>query len=344
MKVFVDLHHGDLYYSLHRLFVERLGFELYRPIGLEWFTEGFWKVAEPYNNAQDTINQFLDINERGYAAYSNLNGEHYFEEDIYHVYDPGHDYHQKAITLEKFKSMQFDIIIPSISQHDGPYTQLQQAYQPQAKVVAHLGNGGQRTSIQNVITSTPFAPNANQRTVYVHQEIDPNIYKYTPPNPNTKNIFSMVNCLPHANIYNQYKQLIPEANFKAYGASTPDGALDGSKGVGAEMVNANIGWQLKPKGGLGHTAMGWFFSGRPVVVQHSENVRTGGDAALLFQPGINCIDIEANTVEENCNLIRKVLEPEENALWGERAYNRIKEIINYDEEEQNVRKFLEELF
>ena len=104
-QIFTDLHHGDLFYSLHRLFVERLGWELYRPIGLDWFNAGYWKIAEPYGNAQDTINQYLEINHAGYHQYKNLNGEHYVEDDIYHVYDPGHDYYQKAITLEKFKSM-----------------------------------------------------------------------------------------------------------------------------------------------------------------------------------------------------------------------------------------------
>ena len=99
MNIFADLHHGDLFYSLHRLFVERLGWTLYRPIGHDWFNAGYWKIAEPYGNAKDTINQYLDINCRGYNAYTNLNGEHYLKDGVYHIYDPRPNYYQKTITF-----------------------------------------------------------------------------------------------------------------------------------------------------------------------------------------------------------------------------------------------------
>jgi len=343
MKIFADLHHGDLFYSLHRLFVERLGWELYRPIGHDWFREGYWKIAEPYGNAQDTINQYLDINSFGYDAYANLNGQHYFQDDVYHTYDPGHDYYQKGITLEKFKSMKFDIVLSSFSAHDAPYGQLRDLFQPQSKLVAHLGNGGQKTKIKNVITSTPYTPLLNQTTVYVHQELDPKLYHYVPPSPDTRNIYSMVNCLPRKELYYQYKDLLPDVNFKAYGSGSPDGALSGSKGVGAKMPEANLGWQIKPLGGLGHTAMGWFASGRPVITNMSQNRITGGDAMLLFEPGVTCIDIEQFSVEEGCREIRRWLEPENNLKYSENARARFHSIINYDEEEVMVRKFLEKV-
>lgn len=338
MNVFVDLHHGDLFYSLHRLFVERLGFNLYRPIGLDWFNQGFWKIAEPYGNARDTINQYLDINERGYIPYKNLNGQHYIEDQIYHVYDPGHAYYQKAITLDRFKSMKFDIIIPSISSHEPSYTQLRNRFQPQAKVIAHLGNAGQRTNIPNVIYSIPYSVPASQNAVFVHQELDPNIYFYEEPNLETRNIYSLVNCLPFPHLYNQYRQLMPDFNWKAYGAGSPEGPVDGSRGVAKKIREANIGWQLKPLGGAGHTAMGWLYSGRPVVTNMSENRKSGGEALSLFEPGVTCLDIEAHSPQENCRLIRDIWE---NQLeWGQRARRRFTDIINYNREEQEVRKFL----
>lgn len=341
MKVFTDLHHGDLYYSLHRLFVERLGFELYRPIGFEWFDEGYWKIAEPYGNARDTINQYLYINNDGYVPYVNLNGTNYFEDGVYYVWEPGHKYYQRAITLDQFKAMQFDIIIPSIASHEDPFEKLRKQYQPDAKLVVHMGNGGQRTAARNVMYSIPYDPMPHQNAVFMHQELDPTIYQFTEPNPDTKNIWSMVNCLPFRSTYEQYKALMPDCDFKAYGAGSPEGPLNGSKGVGAKMVEANIGWQLKKLGGLGHTAMGWFMSGRPVITKMSENRRSGGEALLLFEPGVTCLDIEAHTPEENVRLIREMLE--HNKEWGLRAKQRFDEIINYEEEEKNFRNFLGKL-
>ena len=60
MKIFADLHHSSLFTSFKLLFENRLGHRMYRPIGLEWFTEGFWKIAEPYNNNIGTVKQFLE--------------------------------------------------------------------------------------------------------------------------------------------------------------------------------------------------------------------------------------------------------------------------------------------
>ena len=342
-NIFTDLHHGDLYFSLHRLFEDRLGWNLYRPIGWDWFNAGWWKIAEPYGNPSDTINQYLEIIPTIYSQGYNLNKNHYVQDDVYYVWEEGHRYYQKAITLEKFKSMKFHIVMSSFPTHDELYSTMRATFQPYAKSVAHLGNGGQTTQIKNVITSVPFASAPGQNVVYVHQELDPDIYKYTPPNPATKNVYSMVNCLPYPEIYYQYKQAMPDIVFKAYGASSPEGPLDGSRGVGAEMRNANLGWQLKPLAGLGHTAMGWFMSGRPIVTNMSQNRITGGDALLLFQPGINCIDIETFSLHEGCKAIREWLEPDNNLIYGMNALNRFNEIVNYNQEEQNVRKWLERL-
>lgn len=340
MKIFTDFHHGALYFSLHLLFEQRLGWEIYRPIGFDWFHEGFWKIAEPYGNAMDTVGQYLDINQYGFDQYKRLNGEHYVKDDIYYVRDRNHDYYQKSITLEQFKSMDFDIIMPTYSPHDKPYLDLKETYQPKAKMLAQLGNNFQRSNLPNVLHSVPFTSHSKQNTLYYHQEIDPRYYKYEKPNPKTKNIYSMVNCLPFANIYLQYKNLLTDVNMKAYGASCPDGVLDSARGVGPMMTEANVGWHLKVDGGLGHTAMGWFACGRPVIASLSNNKSWGKDAQHLFEPGVTCLDIEANSVKENCKLIRRMLEPEENLQWAERTQKRFNEVINYNEEEQQIRNFL----
>jgi hypothetical protein len=179
--------------------------------------------------------------------------------------------------------------------------------------------------------------------VLCHQELDPALYKYEPPNPNTRNIFSTVNCFPYPALYNQYKALLSDVNMKSYGASSPDGPLFGCKGVAGKMIEANIGWQLKPSGGLGHTAMGWIYSGRPIITNMSQNRSWGGNALRLFEPGITCHDIEAHSVDENCKLIRRMLEPEENAAWSQRAKKRFSEVINYDAEMEAVKVFMSNL-
>jgi len=339
-KVFTDYHHGDLYYSLYLLFEKRLGWELYRPIGLDWFTQGFWKIAEPYGNAQDTINQYLDINHDGWHPYRNLNGEHYLEDDIYYSYDPGHDYYHRAITLEKFKEMEFDVVMPTYEPHEDPYRRLRDTFQSKAKLVAQMGNTGQKSSCSYVIHSVPYIPKQGQRSFYYHQEIDSGLYSYVLPRP-TRKIYSFVNLYPYPDIYHSYKNNLHDVSMKYYGSGCPDGVLNGSHQVSLKMQEANIGWHLKPQGGLGHSSLGWLASGRPVITNMSQMRSWGGDATALFEPGVTCMDIEAYTVDQGCLELRKMLDPDENLKWCERALKRFKDIVNYEQEAQKLTKFLE---
>ena len=341
MRVFADLHHADLYHSLHLLFEERFGWELYHPIGFDWFHAGYWKIAEPYGNAMDTVGQFLDpancsqdIEEAWPPGF-----EFNMEGGLYRTFEPIHQYERKGIAFDQFKSIKFDVIVSSFDRHDRPYEQLRNEFQPNAVVVAQMGNVNQRTHLPFVMHTTPFAPSSNQTTVMYHQEIDPNIYKYILPNPSTKNIYSMVNLLPRPEIYNSFKARLPEVNFRAYGASCPDGALHGCAGVAEKMQESNIGWHIKPQDGFGHTAMGWFHSGRPVVTTMSDVVSYGADAPRLFEPDVTCINVESANPDEICCKINQWLEPEVNLRLAENARKRFMEVVNYDEEEQALRAF-----
>ena len=342
MKILIDLHHADLYYSLYCLLEKRLGFELYRPIGIDWFNEGYWKIAEPYNNSIDTINQFLESDlispERYHASCGYYN--HSCKDDIYHIYNPIHDYYQKAIKIETFKNLKFDLIISTIEAHDYAFEKLRDKYQPSAKLIAQLGNTLQKTHCKNVIHSVPYTPQSEQNCILMHQEINTNLYTYITPDVNTKNIYSVVSLAPYLEIYNEYKNILDICNFKYYGINCPDGILDGALGVSEKIKEANLGWCLKHLGGLGHSNMGWMCSGRPIITNMSQHRFWGGNALKLFEPDYNCIDIESDTTHEISKKIKKWLEPEINIKMGENAKKRFHEIINYDEEEMKFRKFM----
>jgi hypothetical protein len=338
VKVFTDLHHNDLYFSLHRLFEDRLGWELYRPTGLDWFYQGYWKIAEPYGNAMDTVGQYL--NPGPVMPKPWIPGINYTDGDIYYMFDPVHEYYHKAITIDTFKLIKFDLILSTIQAHDQPYLDLQRKFQPNAKVAAQMGNTGQKTILSNVMHSVPYNPRPGQNSVYCHQEIDPVFFGYTPPSTGLKNIYSVVNCFPYPELYNSFKSALPEVTMRAYGGGSPDGGLFGSKGVSAKMKEANIGWHLKPQGGIGHSSMGWLSIGRAVITNMSQHRSWGGDAVALFEPGVTCIDIEAYSANDCCSEIRRWLEPDENLRHSELAHRRFADVINYDDDETKVRNFL----
>ena len=117
INVLSDLHNGSLYNSLHLLFENRLGWNLYRPIGEDWFTNGYWKIAETYGNWPETITQFLGINNQPYDPYKNLNGRLVERDGIYHIFSPEGNFEHKAITFDTFKNMKFDYIVASHTLH-----------------------------------------------------------------------------------------------------------------------------------------------------------------------------------------------------------------------------------
>lgn len=341
MKVFVDFHHEDLYFSLYRLFEERLGMEIYRPIGLDWFEAGYWKVAEPYGNAHDTINQFLSTEGGGWDPLNRLNGDNFLEDGIYHVRAPAHNYYHRAITFEKFKSMQFDLVISTIKEHDIPYEELVTKYQPQAKHIVQMGNLDQVTEFRHVLTSVPFKGKENQNVCFYHQEVDPRLFFYQSPNPMTKKIYGFVSSYPHPNTYEHYKRNLPEVEFRHYGIGCPEGPVGGSVAIAPLMREANLAWHIKPGDGFGHTVLDWCAIGRPIITKFSDLAQyPGQDAKTLFIDNDTCINLDAGNFQSNFERIRKFLEPEENAAMCERVSKRFREIVNYDDEEVRIREFL----
>ncbi len=342
MNVFADFHHLDLWESLRILFEERLGWNLYRPIGEEWATSGYWKIAEPYGNHPDTIRQFLSTEIHTWQSGVFLNGDYRVEDGIYHVYDPVHENHQKAITLEQFKNMPIDIVVSSIPAHDFSFANLITEHKPNAKHIAQMGNIYQTTEVKNVMCSTmPYPVPADKNVVFYHQEFDLDTFGYKPPS-DKKKITSFVNLLPRKEIYDLYQSQLVEFDFKAYGAGSPDGTITGTKAIAEIMRDSMFGWHIKPQGdGFGHIIHNWFACGRPVITHGSDY--QDKLAGALLQDGKTCLDLESCGFNENINRILYWSIPENHLEMCLNAYNRFKEIVNFDEEEKQIRSFLEKI-
>ncbi len=339
MNVLADCHHGGLFYSLQLLFQKRLGWDLYRPIGMDWFTSGYWKIAEPYGNNEDTVKQFLDINNLPWSPDGNLNGGNYEKDGIYYIYDPRFKQHQKAITFEKFKEMDFDFVISSIPAHDICYEEMVKIYKPKAKHIAQMGNIYQTTTVKNVMCSTnPYPVPSDKNVVFYHQEFDVNVFKYTEPTEFTK-INSFVNCLPNSGMYELYKSNLSEFEFKSYGIGCPDGIISGESIIADLMSKSVFGYHIKPGGdGFGHILHNWYACGRPVIT----NISDYADklAGNLLIDGKTCINLESCNFNENINRIRYWSLPEHHKEMCENAYNRFKEVCNFDEEFEKIKIFL----
>jgi hypothetical protein len=109
MRVLVDYHHHDLWESLELLFTDRFGWELLRPIGMDWFEQGYWNHERKWHG--DAIaRQYL---EPWGSDVSDLDGR-------LSRLDTSHNRVQKLVTLEQARELRPDIVISTLAHnHEG---------------------------------------------------------------------------------------------------------------------------------------------------------------------------------------------------------------------------------
>ncbi len=187
-SILADFHHADLFESHQLVFVDRFGWDLYRPIGMEWFEEGYWNFGrESFGDA--VARQFLEI----WGSDTDC-GDHWERADTTH---PGRTY--KMVTLEQARSRPWDFVLSSVSENDAGFHRLVQ--HTGARWVVHIGNQWQQVRWDldplAIVTATISVPRA-ERAVFVHQEFSLEDFRYLPP-VRRDLVASFVQCFP-ANI------------------------------------------------------------------------------------------------------------------------------------------------
>lgn len=349
MKIFADQHHDALWYSLQLLFEKRLGFELYRPIGLEWYHEGYWHIW----NHIDTARQYLDLNQKidwpkdihGNKLHPqqclNLNYRH--EDGIYYVEDIPRKVYQRAVTLPKFKEMQFDIVISSIPNHVGPFNNIIQQFQPKAKHIMQLGNNWPASSfpVKNLLSSAlKINPRPDQNVVYYHQEFP--LDQYTrEPCPNPKSVINMMHHIPsHPKaLFLETEKSMPDWKWYMHGACNRDDAVLTEK-IPQRFKDTGFLWHVKQEGGgyeynIHHAAA----CGRPIITKRHHFAQMTADP--LFIDDISCVNLDKYSIGELPKVLNSMAARHEEISVATRK--RFDEVVNFDEEEHKIRKFIESL-
>lgn len=347
MNVLADFHHAGLYASLHYLFEDRLGYNLYRPIGLEWFEQGYWKIAEPYLNNMATIRQFLAKDSVPSDGSQPLNQTDSVENGIHKIWDAAHGYYQKAIELETFKQMDFDIVIATVPDHIAAYKKLITDTGSKAKLVFQLGNIGWHNSIpwqliDNVMASVkPFPVPSGKNTIFYKQEFDLNVFKPSNSAPEQL-ITSFVNCLPQGNKFYELEKALPEYKFEAHGITCRDGICQSTQEIANLMGRSSFGYHFKPQGdGFGHVLHNWFAIGRPILVgcDDYKDKLAGG----LLEDMVTCIDISHRNAQEAADIVRRVVNGPDYERMCTAVKNRFKMRVNFEEDAYKVKQFIDAL-
>lgn len=333
MKVFADYHHGGLYHALHLMFVERLGWELYRPVGLRWAKEGVWQ----YSKNPDTIKQYLD------PAKHELRDDGY-----YYWYDKSEEIDHKCLTFEQFLEKDIDLIIGSVCQHELSFRYLKEKYKPSAVYARLLGNSGEPIDFsisRNIIDTTNLyeaPPNCNR--VVWRQEFPDYLFYYEPPET-PKRIRSYLNCFnesPYYTTWLKYKEKMPDFEWRMHGLNGDDGFITPVSALAESMRSTGFIWHIKHHGeGYGHIVHNAFAVGRPLITV--KKYYKGKIAYPMMIDGETCIDLGGRGAEGNIERIKHFAEPERHEKMCENVRAMYEKHVDFDKEAEKMRVFLDKI-
>lgn len=371
--VFTDFHHASLLQSLILLFEKRLGGKVFRPIGMEWASQGFWKVYDhPATQAQflgigsatpdgsEPLNEVLGVG-------ANINGEIGKRYEYYRCHDIDSDTENKALTFPYFMQAPIDIVIASIPQHVEPFKRLCELHPRKPKLIFQIGNAWttEAATAPNIMASAKIANvPAGVNFIEYHQEFDTDIFRpYDKENPGAihqnKDIDLIVDPAPHifsfVNVFNgqehfkhdyqlftEVERQMPEFLFKSYGGQCRDGAVGPSSVLAERMRQARFIWHTKAGGdGYGHIIHNAFAVGRPPIVK--VDYYRGKLAEPLFIDGETCIAIDNLSIGDIVEKIRHYNDPARYLRMSRAAYTQFTRLCNFDAEFDHLQHFLANL-
>jgi len=342
MRVLADYHHSDLFESFALTFVDRFGWDLYRPIGMGWYDEGIWNFERAYHG-DAVARQYLQLWDSDVLV-----GDHWERADTTH---PGRTY--RMVTLEQARSQGWDIVISSLPDNDRGLHGL--AQDRHAAFGIQLGNVGQMSAWELAdfalcSTAMPYTP-AKPYVVY-RQEFSLQDFRYEPPPREDFRVASFVQCLPENPLayaqFLRYARSEPSFDWRIYGSygshETDEyaaGNLPTTPAVAAGMRGVDVGWHSKEwSDGYGHVIHNLFAVGRPVfgIARYYEDKLAGP----LWVDGVTSIDISRREPSEVLDILRRLREnPDEHLRMCEASAARFREVVSFDEDAEKVRGLIE---
>ena len=320
LLILADKHHEALTKSLKILFKKRLGHKLFFPFGREWFDEGYWLIARPYNDFPGTINQYLVA----------PNGD-------------------RGISFDDFIKGDFDVVIASYIEHARAYYKMINKYNLKAKLIVQMGNEWEVdwNITNNLLSSTKkFDVPSKKNVVFYHQEFDTNLFKFDIyVDGITAHARSFVHCMTDEGLHKQdwkdFQELekqLPELKFESYGISCREGTVQKQIDVASKMKDSKFGVHFKEGGdGYGHTIFNWFAVGRPVIYKGSQY--KGKLAGELLVDGKTGFDFEKGNIVQR---IQRLTDKRYHKMCMN-TYKKFVEKVNFEQEAEDIKQFLKDL-
>ena len=353
MNIFADFHHPALYYSLYLLFEKRLGHKLFRPIGIDWLNKGYWKITNLCVNMYQTSEKLKEcLMPNAKLPYADeCQNKIKNKTDMYYIIEESGavPVTQRAVTLNQFKKIKFDLIISSFVDNIAPFKALSKEHQDNTKVIAQVGNVlWQDKCFEDVPVMASVLPSKEynaKEIVFYKQEIDTNMfYPFNEPPDNTLSSFvSAMNLFTEdMNDFKSIeKQLSHKYNLLCHGKESRDGYLTNQKQIADIMRKSKLGINLKSIGdGFGHVIHGWFAVGRPIIFRGSHY--KGKLAGLLLKHQQTGLDLDAIGIDNCIESINNMQEDDYNKMCAN-VKKEFKENMNFEQEAERIKRFLERI-
>jgi len=340
MRVLIDRHHHALFYSLQRLFGDRLGHIVYTPVGHEWWDEGVWRFGEGYGDDR-LARQFLALDgwterdfgqQPGYRTFRTVDG-HHPEREILGV----------ELGALRATPSEWGYVVATVQDNQRGFAKL--ARELGAKFVLQVGNTNQSVDwgLDPLALVSSEVPIRGKGIVY-HQEFDAEgLFGYADPPAASLTIRSFVNCFgstPCARPFEQMRQCLPGFTLASHGIDGPDGNIETVADIAALMRGSAFGWHDKVQGdGFGHVIHAWAAIGRPLI-GHAAHYR-GLMAEPLWQDGVTCIDLDKHTLGEAAEMIVDITrDASRHRAMCEAIRATFDELVDFDAEAARIAEFL----
>lgn len=325
-SILIDRHHAGLLHAMQLLFEDRLGMDLYVPVGHDWWDQGYWRFGEVYGD--DRLAQQYLMPEHWTAV-----------DDGYETRDvqfPDRLIHGAAL------GRHYDFICATVQENQTGFARL--AAETGATYVLQVGNINQ--DVDRRLHPLALVSNAMplwDGAVRMHQEFDSDgLFGFRGPGDPTLirsfvNVFESMTC---HRWFLETETAMPEVRFRSHGIGARDGNISPTTEVARLMRESGWGWHDKVQGdGFGHVIHMWAALGRPLI-GHGSHYH-GQMASIFWEDGVTCIDLDRHDTADAVRLLREVAaDPPRYAEMCRAIRARFDAAVDYEAEAATVRTLL----
>lgn len=345
MNILADFHHADLWWSL-QLLADRLGATLYRPYGMEWYDQGYYKLygnlrakdPERWIAKQYLVDTIFPLFTSFTTSSFGIGRE---------TYNGCLDYPEfRLLTLEDAKNIQIDIVICSVHENEPYFAKLKEFWH-NAKFVRQVGNDldtlVDESLYPNLLSSATAPYNAFQgHKILYRQEWDTTLFKPEDPQ-NFKNIWSFQGDMEQFeetfDFWTDLKHQLRDYDFKSYGVACENGKIYPKREYYQKMSEATFLVQSKgPWEGYGFVIHNAMWLGRPMIIKYSDYEGKLADP-LLIKDETYLEMTDPDIVDK----IRYFSDPVRFKTMSDKCRQMFSQVVDFEAEGKELKTFFENL-